>query len=66
MMFNDLDPANNFTMGGLPMAMVQALLLEGKPLPTMLFLDVMVENPKTDTPYQKPPFGPLPNSKHWC
>ena len=37
------DPANNFAMGGLPMAMVRALLLEGKPLPTTLFLDVMVE-----------------------
>ena len=42
-MLNDLDPANNFAMGGLPMAPVQALLLEGKPLPTTLFLDVMVE-----------------------
>ena len=42
-MLNDLDPANNFAMGGLPMAMVRALLLEGKPLPTTLFLDVMVE-----------------------
>ena len=43
MMLNDLDPANNFAMGGLPMAMVRALFLEGKPLPTTLFLDVMVE-----------------------
>ena len=43
MMLNNLDPANNFTMGGLPMAMVQVLLLEGKPLPMTLFLDVMVE-----------------------
>ena len=42
-MLNDLDPANNFAMGGMPMAMVQALLIEGKPLPTTLFLDVMVE-----------------------
>ena len=43
MMLNDLDPANNFAMGGLPMAMAQALLLEGKPLPMTLSLDVMVE-----------------------
>ena len=43
MMLNDLDPANNFTMGGLPMALVRALLLEGKTLPKALFLDVMVE-----------------------
>ena len=53
MMLNDLDPANNFAMGGLPMAMVWALLLEGKPLPTTLFLDVMVkEKSKTYFPYQ--------------
>ena len=42
-MLNDLDPANNFAMGGLPMALARALLLEGKPLPKTLFLDVMVE-----------------------
>ena len=42
-MLNNLDTANNFAMGGLPMAMARALLLEGKPLPTTLFLDVMVE-----------------------
>ena len=42
-MLNDLDPANNFAVGGMPMAMVRALLLEGKPLLTTLFLDVMVE-----------------------
>ena len=43
MLFGHLDPANNFTMGGLPMAMARELLLEGKPLPKTLFLDVMVE-----------------------
>ena len=43
MLFGHLDPANNFSMGGLPMALVRALLLEGKPLPKTLFLDVMVE-----------------------
>ena len=42
-MLNNLDPANNFAMGGMPMAMARALLLEGKPLLTTLFLDVMVE-----------------------
>ena len=42
-MLNDLDPANNFAMGGLPMALARALLLEGKPLPKTLFLDIMVE-----------------------
>ena len=42
-MLNDLDPANNFAMRGLPMVLVRALLLEEKPLPKTLFLDVMVE-----------------------
>ena len=42
-MLNDLDSANNFAMGGLPMALARALLLEGKPLPKTLFLDIMVE-----------------------
>ena len=41
MMLND--PANNFAMGGLPMVLVRALLLEGRPLPETLFLDIMVE-----------------------
>ena len=36
-------PANNFAMGGLPMHLAQALLMEGKSLPKELFLDVMVE-----------------------
>ena len=42
-MLNDLNPANNFAMGGLPMALARVLLLKGKPLPKTLFLDVMVE-----------------------
>ena len=54
-MLNDLNPANNFAMGGLPMALARALLLEGKPLPKTLFLDVMVEkNTNTNTAYKKP------------
>ena len=36
-------PANNFTMGGMPMHLARILLLEGKSLPEHLFLDVMVE-----------------------
>ena len=36
-------PANNFAMGGLPMHMANALIQEGKPVPPILFLDVMVE-----------------------
>ena len=38
-----LDLANNFVMGGLNMAFARQLLLEGKPLPKMLFIDVMVK-----------------------
>ena len=40
---NDLNPANNFAMGGLPTTLARALILEGKPLPKTLFLDIMVE-----------------------
>ena len=36
-------PANNFTMGGVPMHLARVLLMEGKSLPKHLFLDVMVE-----------------------
>ena len=42
-MLHDLDPANNFAMGGFPMALARVLLLEGKPLPKTLFLDILVE-----------------------
>ena len=43
LLFGHLDPANNFAMGGLPMALAKELLMEGKPLPKMLFINVMVE-----------------------
>ena len=43
MLFGHLDAANNFAMGGSPMALVRTLLLEGKPLPKTLFCDIMVE-----------------------
>ena len=42
-MLNDLNPANNFAMGGLPMHFAKVLLTEGKPVPKTLFLDIMVE-----------------------
>ena len=42
-MLNDLDPANNFAMGGLPMHFAKVLLAEGKSVPKTLFLDIMVE-----------------------
>ena len=43
MLLGDLDPANNFTMGGLPMHFAKVLIAEGKSIPKILFLDVMVE-----------------------
>ena len=42
-MFGHLDPANHFTMEGLNMAFAAQFHREGKPLPKLLFLDVMVE-----------------------
>ena len=36
-------PANNFAMGGIPMHFANILIAEGKPMPQMLFLDIMVE-----------------------
>ena len=43
MLIGMVDPANNFAMGGLPMHLAKVLLMEGKPLPKELFLDVLVE-----------------------
>ena len=42
-MFGHLDPANHFAMEGLNMAFATELNREGKPLPKLLFIDVMVE-----------------------
>ena len=42
-MFHDLDPANRFAMEGLNMAFAAELTCEGKPLPKMLFIDIMTE-----------------------
>ena len=36
-------PANNFAMGGVPMHLANVLISEGKPVPSVLFLDIMVE-----------------------
>ena len=43
MLFGLVGPANNFTMGGLPMHLAKVLLMEGKSLPKELFVDVIVE-----------------------
>ena len=42
-MLGHLDPANRFTMEGLNMAFAAELHRDGKPLPKLLFIDVMVE-----------------------
>ena len=36
-------PANNFAMGGVPMHLANVLISEGKPVPSILFLDIMVK-----------------------
>ena len=36
-------PANNFTMGGLPMHFSNILIADGKQVPQTLFMDLMVE-----------------------
>ena len=48
-MFGHLDLANQFAMEVLNMAFATELHRQGKPLPKLLFIDVMVEkNTKTD------------------
>ena len=42
-MLGHLDHANCFAMGALNMAFAAELNWEGKPLPKLLFIDVMVE-----------------------
>ena len=42
-MFGHLDPTNRFAMEGLNMAFTAELHRDGKPLPKLLFIDVMVE-----------------------
>ena len=47
-MFGHLDPANRFAMEGLNMAFAAELHRDGKSLPKLLFIDIMVE--KTQKP----------------
>ena len=42
-MFGHLDPTNRFAMEGLNMAFVAELLRDRKPLPKLLFIDIMVK-----------------------
>ena len=37
------EPTNNFPMGGIPMHFANILIAEQKPIPQVLFLDIMVE-----------------------
>ena len=61
-----LDPANNFAMGGLNMAFARELLLDGKPLPKMLFIDVMVEKTQILIEHiKKSPPRTFAYCKHW-
>ena len=53
-MLNNLDPANNFAMGGSSMALARALLLEGKPTQNIIFRHINGENTNTNTAYKKP------------
>ena len=39
-------PTNNFAMGGIPMHLANFLIVDGKPVPHVLFLDIMVEKMK--------------------
>ena len=42
-LLNDLDPANQYAMGGLNMAFASNLTQEGNPLLKTLFIDIMME-----------------------
>ena len=42
-MFGHLDPANRFALEGLNMVFAAELNRDGKPLPKLLFIDIMVE-----------------------
>ena len=65
-MLNDLDLAKNFAHGRFAHGYGASFIIGGKtPAYDIIFGCDGGENPKTDTPYQKPPFGPLLNSKHW-
>ena len=46
-------PANNFAMGGIPMHFANILIAEGKPVPSILFLDIMVEKTQILIPHVK-------------
>ena len=65
-MFGHLDPTNRFAMEGLNMAFARELHRDGKPLPKLLFIDVMVEkNTKINQTYQPSPSWTFNDCKHW-
>ena len=45
-LLNNLDPTNQFAMGGLNTAFVSNLTWEGKPFPKTLFIDIVTEKTK--------------------
>ena len=64
-LFHDLDPANRFAMEGLNVAFAAELNHEGKPLPKMLFMDVMVEKiTNVNRSHQTISVGFIVNSKY--
>ena len=66
MLLGDMDPANNFAMGGLPMHFAKILISQGKSIPKTLFLDVMVKKTQILIEHiKKPSFRPLFDSQHW-
>ena len=52
-LLNNLDPANQFPMGGLNMAFTSNLTWEGKPLLKTLFIDIMREKTQMLIDYLK-------------
>ena len=65
-MFGHLDPTNRFVMEGLNMAFTREPHRDGKPLPKLLFVDVMVKNKtKINQTYQPSPPWTFIDNKHW-
>ena len=64
-LFGHLDPANRFAMEGLNMAFAAELHRDGKPLPKLLFIDVMVEkNTEINRIYQSTSSGTFINCQY--
>ena len=60
-MCGHLDPANRFATEGLSMAFATELHRDGKPLPKLLFIDVMVEKTQCLIDHINSSFRPVIN-----